>query len=336
VELRATLDAPWSNRAVTPAPPHVSVLAREVLEHLAPPLRAAVEAGAPAWLLDGTLGAGGHAALLLEAVPGARLLGLDRDTDALELARARLAPSSERATHVHAAYADAPEVARARGAGPFQAVLLDLGVSSMQLDRPERGFSFSRPGPLDMRMDPRGTTTARDLVNSLPEQALADLIYRLGEEPASRRIARAIVQARRLGPLDTTDVLADVVARAAGRGRGKHHPATRTFQALRLAVNDELGQLERALPALWALLAPGGRLAVISFHSLEDRPVKEFVRARKRDRTGRPLSKKPLRPQDDETSVNPRARSAKLRIVERLLPGASPPVDEDDEDDATD
>lgn len=299
--------------------PHVSVLAREVVDLLGPPLRAREGL----WLLDGTLGAGGHSALLLEACPGARLLGCDRDPSALELARARLAPFGERAVLVNAAYADATAIARERGLGPFAAALLDLGVSSMQLDRPERGFSFSRPGPLDMRMDPAGPVTARDLVNETPEEDLANLIYRLGEERLSRRIARAIVQARRLAPIETTDALAEVVRRATPRPKGREriHPATRTFQALRLAVNDELGQLDRALPDLFGLLAPGGRLAVIAFHSLEDRPVKEFVRARKQEGTGRPLTKKPIRPQDDETFDNPRARSAKLRVVERLATG---------------
>ncbi|MCO5171070.1 MAG: 16S rRNA (cytosine(1402)-N(4))-methyltransferase RsmH [Planctomycetes bacterium] len=299
-----------------PAPPHQPVLAAEVLDLLGPPLRAAPGA----WLFDGTLGAGGHAALLLEACPEARLFGCDRDPDALELARARLAPFGDRATLVRATYADGVALARERGLPPLGAALLDLGVSSMQLDRPERGFSFSRPGPLDMRMDPGAPLTARALVNELPEGELADVIYQLGEERLSRRIARAIVAARRQAPLETTEALAEVVRRAVPRPRGREriHPATRTFQALRLAVNDELGQLERALPALWDLLAPGGRLAVISFHSLEDRPVKTFARARKQDGTGRPLTKKPLRPTDAECDRNPRARSAKMRVVERL------------------
>lgn len=293
--------------------PHVSVLARDVVALLGPPLREPEGA----WLLDGTLGAGGHSALLLEACPAARLLGCDRDPSALDLARARLAPFDARVTLARAAYADAPAVARERGLGPFKAALLDLGVSSMQLDRPERGFSFSRPGPLDMRMDPDGEVSARDLVNETPERELADLIYQLGEEPASRGIAKAIVNARKMGPIETTDVLADIVAGAV-RGRGKIHPATRTFQALRMAVNDELGQLERALPAFFELLAPGGRLAVISFHSLEDRPVKEFVRARKQEGTGRPLTKKPIVAGEEECYDNPRARSAKMRVVEKL------------------
>lgn len=301
---------------MTAPSPHQPVLAAEVLDLLGPPLREVPGA----WVFDGTLGAGGHAALLLEACPEARLLGCDRDPDALELARARLAPFGDRATLVRAAYADGPAIARERGLGPFRAALLDLGVSSMQLDRPERGFSFSRPGPLDMRMDPTAPLTARALVNETPEGELADLIYQLGEERLSRRIARAIVAARRQAPLETTEALAEVVRRAVPRPRGREriHPATRTFQALRLAVNDELGQLDRALPALWDLLAPGGRLAVISFHSLEDRPVKTFARARKQDGTGRPLTKKPLRPTDEECDRNPRARSAKMRVTERL------------------
>lgn len=295
--------------------PHVSVLAGEVQALLGEALRASPGS----WIFDGTLGAGGHAALLLEACPDARLFGCDRDPDALAIASARLAPFGERAVVVRSAYADGPALACERGLGPFAAALLDLGVSSMQLDRPERGFAFSRPGPLDMRMDPGGPVTAADLVRDLPEGELADLIYRLGEERHSRRIARAIVTARRAGPIETTDALAEIVARAVPRrGRERIHPATRTFQALRMAVNDELGQLERALPDLFDLLAPGGRLAVISFHSLEDRPVKEFVRARKQDGTGRPLTKKPIRPTDAECDENPRARSAKMRVVEKL------------------
>jgi 16S rRNA (cytosine1402-N4)-methyltransferase len=296
--------------------PHVSVLPAEVCEHLARP-----EAEL---FLDGTVGAGGHARLLLEAIPSAQLLGLDQDPDALDLARETLASFGERATLVHSPFADARSVALELGLGPFDGILLDLGISSMQVDRADRGFSFRNDGPLDMRMNPDGETTARDLVATLDAEALANLIYELGEERHSRRVARAIVDARGRQPITTTQQLAEIVRRAVPRpkqtgGRRKRpriDPATRTFQALRLAVNDELGQLDRALPALWDLLAPGGRLGVISFHSLEDRRVKLFFRALKQEGRARLLSKKPLVADDEEIAGNPRARSAKFRVAE--------------------
>ena len=196
-------------------------------------------------------------------------------------------------------------------------ILLDLGVSSVQLDDPERGFSFQAEGPLDMRLDRTARTTAADLVNGLPERDLADVIYEYGEEPASRRIARAIVREREREPIQTTTRLADVVRRAAPRSRRPGlHPATRTFQALRIRTNRELDRLPEALTALAACLRPGGRLAVIAFHSLEDRPVKQTFRAL--DGQGyRELGRKPVRPGDEETRGNPRARSARLRALAR-------------------
>ncbi|RMG11561.1 MAG: 16S rRNA (cytosine(1402)-N(4))-methyltransferase RsmH [Planctomycetota bacterium] len=299
-------------------PPHVPVLSAEVCSFLA---REGTRE-----LLDGTVGAGGHAGLLLQALPAARLLGLDRDPLALNIARARLAPWQERATLAQAPFAEALRVAEELGRGPFDAILLDLGVSSMQLDRPERGFSFQADGPLDMRMDPTGGgETAAELLARLREDELADLIYALGEERRSRRIARRIVEARRRSPIRRTAELAEVVRRAIPppRGRGPRrrrpiHPATRTFQALRMAVNDELGQLERALPELFSLLAPGGRLAVISFHSLEDRRVKHAFRAWARAGSARLLTRKPLTAGPEERESNPRARSAKLRVAERI------------------
>jgi len=306
--------------------PHEPVLLAEVTAALAEP------AAGGGWVLDGTLGAGGHAEPLLEALPAARLLGLDRDPDALALADERLARFGDRCRLVHAAYADAPAVVADVVGGPLAGALLDLGVSSMQLDRPERGFSFQADGPLDMRMDGTGGETAADLVGELPEGELADLIYQLGEERASRRIARAIVEARARGPIETTGQLAQVIADAGvrtrrprrrtrkGRPPPRLHPATKTFQALRLAVNDELGQLERGLPALFELLAPGGRLAVIAFHSLEDRISKRFFRARKQAGDCRVLTKKPTQAGEEEVARNPRARSAKLRVGERVAP----------------
>jgi 16S rRNA (cytosine1402-N4)-methyltransferase len=296
------------------SPPHVPVLPREVLEHLTP----ALDASGETRFLDGTVGAAGHASLLLEALPSAQLLGLDRDLQALELARARLAPFGERARLVLERLAFRP----------LAGALLDLGISSMQVDDGERGFSFRFDGPLDMRMDPTRGPTAADLLATLDATALANLIYELGEERHSRKIAAAIVMDREKRPFTRTGDLSGLLERILprsrprqrGRGRPRRgiHPATRTFQALRLAVNDELGQLERSLPALWEQLAIGGRLAVISFHSLEDRRVKNFFRELKREKRARVLTKKPLIASDEECERNPRARSAKLRVAERL------------------
>ncbi|MBI3726474.1 16S rRNA (cytosine(1402)-N(4))-methyltransferase RsmH [bacterium] len=298
---------------------HVPVLLEEVLSLLDPRPRATV--------LDGTIGAGGHARALLErAGKGSALLGLDRDPRAIELAReglASLAPLS-RLELVHASYDEAPEVAARVGLGPFHAILLDLGVSSMQLDRPERGFTFQREGPLDMRMDPSSPTTAASIVNEASEEEPADLIFQLGEERFSRRIAREVVRARNLAPFRTTLELARAIERAVPRPRRDRrrkkapiHPATRTFQALRIAVNEELSRLERALPRLVDLLAPGGRLAVISFHSLEDRPVKRFFRASREAGRGLLVTRRAVRAGEAEIARNPRARSARLRVLER-------------------
>jgi 16S rRNA (cytosine1402-N4)-methyltransferase len=286
------------------------VLLDEVVEALAP--------GPGALLLDGTVGAGGHSFALLErAGPAGRLLGLDRDPQALEIARARL---DSRATLVHASFDEAPAVAARLGLGDFDAILLDLGVSSMQLDRPERGFGFSREGPLDMRMDPAAEVTAATIVNEAEEEELADLIWRLGEERFSRRIAREIVRARKSGPITTTRALSEAIERVVPRpkpGKKTIHPATRTFQALRIAVNEELSRLERALPALFELLRPAGRLGVISFHSLEDRPTKQLFRKLKDEGRAVAVTRKPVVAGDAEIARNPRARSAKLRVVER-------------------
>ena len=267
--------------------------------------------------IDATLGAGGHAEALLQASgPAGRLLGLDQDTTALHIARTRLAPYDERATLVHANFRDLSRVAQTQGWTAADGILLDLGLSSMQLDQAERGFAFSHDAPLDMRMDTTQGQSAADLVNTLPERELADLIYEYGEEPASRRIARAIVAAR---PIETTTRLAQVVARVAGgKGYWRIHPATRTFQALRIAVNDELGALKAVLPQAVSLLTPGGRLAVISFHSLEDRIVKQFMRDAAQQATLMVLTRKPVTADEAEIARNSRARSAKLRVAERL------------------
>ncbi len=286
---------------------HVPVLLEETLELLA------VTPGG-LWV-DGTLGLGGHAEAVLRASsPDGRLLGLDRDAEALERARERLRPSGERARLDHADYREIPE----RLAGEqANGILLDMGVSSLQLDDAERGFSLRREGPLDMRMDRSARGTAFDLVNRMRESELADLIHELGEEPFSRRIARAIARARERAPIETTTELAEIVRRAAPSSRRPgFHAATRTFQALRIRVNRELEGLGEAIERAAACLGPGRRMVVIAFHSLEDRAVKLAFRALE-GRGFAQLHKKPLRPSEDETRRNPRARSARLRALVR-------------------
>ncbi len=303
-------------------PAHTPVLLNEAVEALA--IRPF------GWYVDCTVGLGGHSQAILEASqPDGRLLGLDADARSLELARQRLAAFGDRAVLVHANFRDLERVARDHGVDTANGIVMDLGLSSWQLADSARGFSFHDVGGLDMRFDPSEGAGAADLVNTLPEDELAALIWRYGEEPKARPIARAIVRAR---PIATAGQLAEVIARAVGR-RGRIHPATRTFQALRIAVNRELDNLEAALPQAVRLLAPGGRLAVISFHSLEDRIVKTFFRNESRDcicppeipqcicghrATLRIVTKKPITPSPREVSANPRARSAKLRVAERL------------------
>ena len=264
--------------------------------------------------VDGTVGLGGHAEeVLRRSAPDGRLLAFDRDPEAIARAGARLAPFGDRVRFEHADFREIP----ARVGEAPRGVLLDLGVSSMQLDSAARGFSFNAEGPLDMRMDPTAGITAAELVNRLPERELADLIYRWGEEHASRRIARAIVDARRRRHFTTTTELAAVVRSNAGRSRRPGlDPATKTFQALRIAVNREIEGLASALESIAGTLAGGGRLAVIAFHSLEDREVKHTLRALA-TRGFRLLTKKPVRPGEAETRGNPRSRSARLRAIER-------------------
>lgn len=288
-------------------PAHLPVLLSETMELLA------VRPGG-LWV-DGTVGLGGHAAeTLRRSAPDGRLLGVDRDAEALTRAREALAAFGERARLVHADYREVPDLLAGVAA---DGILLDLGISSAQLDEAGRGFSFQAEGPLDMRMDRSGGETAAEVVNRLREEALADLIYRFGEEPASRRIARSIVAARRRSRIRTTTELAAIVRGAAGRSRRPGlDPATRTFQALRIHVNRELEGLGEALESLAGCLAPAGRLVVIAFHSLEDRDVKQRFRALA-GRGYRVLTRKPLRPSPDEVRVNPRARSARLRAVAR-------------------
>lgn len=274
--------------------------------------------------VDATVGSGGHAAAVLAAsAPDGRLLGLDADPAALEVARAALASFGDRAVLVQANFRDLGAVARARGFVGVQGVLLDLGLSSRQLEASGRGFSFQRDEPLDMRFDPEQPVTAAELLNTLPERELADLFYRYGEEPRSRRLARVVVRRRERRPFQTTGDLVAAVEEALGPRRGRTHPATRVFQALRIAVNDELGALEAALPQAVELLAPGGRLVVISFHSLEDRIVKQFLRAAAAGERPRlaVLTQRPIVADAAELAANPRARSAKLRAAARLEAG---------------
>ncbi len=312
---------------------HYSVLFKETLEGLN--LRAGRR------YLDGTLGAGGHSQGILEATgPDGRLLGLDADPVALALAGQRLARYGERARLVESNFGRLVEVARAEGFAPLDGVVLDLGVSSMQLDDPARGFSFRGDGPLDMRFGSvQGKLTAAGIVNTWPEERLMKLFFELGEEPQARRLARAIVEGRKVRPFETTGQLATVLEKAAGGrtpGRDKRpiHPATKVFQALRMEVNHELERLSEGLAGAVEVLGPGGRLAVISFHSLEDRVVKRFMQHEASDKIvpegGPPglsfpkevrlklLTKKPLEAGPDEIAQNRRSRSAKLRVAERV------------------
>ena len=322
---------------------HIPVLLKAVLAALR------VSDHAAGRFVDGTVGAGGHAAAMLDAAPDARLLGLDRDPVALALAGDRLAPFGDRATLHHASYEQIDEIVPAwlesnaqldaepdaKSAVGVDGILFDLGISSMQVDDPARGFAFRHDGPLDMRFDPAaGGLSAAEIVNTWDDESLADILYTYGEERHSRRITRAISAARARGSIETTRQLAEIVASAYRGPREKIHPATRTFQALRIAVNDELGAVERVLPRAIDLLKPGGRLAVISFHSLEDRIVKQAFKHEATDCICPPrqpictcdhvarvqlVTRKPIQPDAAEINVNPRSRSAKLRVVERQI-----------------
>lgn len=266
-------------------------------------------------VMDMTLGAGGHAAALLDAGVE-RVIGVDRDPAAVHAARERLAGYGDRFTALDRRFS---QVGEAEATGPLHGVLFDLGVSSMQLDEPQRGFGYRSDGPLDMRMgegsEGEPAPSAADLVNDLPERELADVLFEFGQEHRSRRIAAAIVRARGRGRIETTDQLAGIVVGAVGRRPGGPHPARRTFQALRIAVNRELEELAASLPRAVGLLGPGGRVVVLSYHSLEDGIVKRAFRGDERLRV---LTKKPLRPTPEEVARNPRSRSAKLRAAERI------------------
>lgn len=296
---------------------HIPVMVHEIV--------AALQPRSDGLYIDGTTGEGGHAeAFLSHCDPPARLLGLDLDHEALSVANDRLSGFGESVNLVETSYVNIVEVAEEHGFLPCDGVLLDLGVSSLQLDRGPRGFAFSKEAVLDMRFGPSVERSAREIVNETEEGDLADLIYLLGEERKSRRIARAIVRAR---PIETTTELADVVARAAGRGsRGRRsiHPATRTFQALRIAVNGELDNVEAGIHEAIKALRPGGRLAVITYHSLEDRLVKNILRKESTpsDENHSPalrlINRRVIKPDPTEIEANPRSRSAKLRVAERL------------------
>ena len=303
--------------------PHQPVLYKEIIHALQPKRGGRY--------VDGTVGAGGHARGILEAcAPDGQLLGLDVDPQALALARETLAPYEQRVHLAQASYTTLSAQLKNLQWDSVDGIVLDLGASSMQFDTPERGFSFQNDAPLDMRFGPQALQTAADIVNTYSERELADLIYEYGEDRDSRKIARAIVNKR---PLQTTRELVAVIEAVSPRRGDRVHPATKTFQALRIAVNDELASIKTVLPQAVASLKSGGRLAVISFHSLEDRIVKEFFREQSKDLVNPPyeqlyaverkaiikeVHRKPIVPSEEETKNNPRARSAKLRIVEKI------------------
>jgi 16S rRNA (cytosine1402-N4)-methyltransferase len=311
---------------------HVPVLLGEVCE--------ALEAARGGVFVDGTFGAGGYTRAILDLHPQNKIVAIDRDPDAIAAGAPLAARIGARLALVTGRFGDLERLAAGQGFESVDGVVLDIGVSSMQLDSAERGFSFRQDGPLDMRMEREGASAA-DIVNDAPESELADIFYHYGEERRARAVARAIIEARRRAPIETTRALADLVAAHVRQEPGGIHPATRIFQALRIAVNDELGQLVRALHAAERTLKPGGRLVVVTFHSLEDRIVKQFFAAR----TGRvaagsrhlpqgevvepsfrPVTKGPVGPSEAEIARNPRARSAKLRAGERTEAPAQEPL----------
>jgi 16S rRNA (cytosine1402-N4)-methyltransferase len=300
---------------------HVTVLLQETIDGLI------VKAGRR--YIDGTLGGGGHTEAILKSAVDTQVLALDVDPAAIERASIRLAPFGSRVRLINRNFSHLSEVARTQDFIAVDGIVLDLGLSSDQMEDNQRGFGFMTGGPLDMRFNPASGQSAAELVNTLDQDELADLIYQFGEEPASRKIARSIVAAR---PIHSAEQLADVIEKAIGR-RGRLHPATLTFQALRIAVNDELGSLIAVLPQAVELLKSGGRLAIISFHSLEDRIIKEYFRSASQVHRSQPddppdlirraptlklITRKPIIPSPTEVELNPRARSAKLRVAEKL------------------
>ena len=286
---------------------HTPVLVSEVVEWL--------RIRAEGTYVDATAGTGGHSLEIARRLTTGKLVAMDRDPRALETARLRLQQFEARVTLVHAEFSRIGEVAGEMKLPPLDGVLADLGVSSLELETPERGFSFRAAGPLDMRMNPESELTAEEIVNHWPEKELADLLYGKADERDSRRIARAIVRAR---PIRDTAHLATVVAGAhKARGRQKLHPATKTFLALRIAVNREEEELEQFLSRAPATLNSGGRWVVLSYHSLEDRLVKQTFQGLAREGSFRVLTKKPIRPGEPEIEANPRARSARMRVAEK-------------------
>lgn len=297
-------------------PVHVPVLAKAVVELMQP----AAERAPGGWLVDGTVGLGGHTRLLLEALPDVHVLCVDQDPQAVEFARDHLATFGRRVRVRHGRLSGLSRLIRKEQIGMPVGVLLDIGVSSMQIDLAERGFSFQTDGPLDMRMDPTRDRCAADIVNHWDEGDLADLFFHEGGESRARRVAHAIVEGRRRAPFARTLGLADVISRALGEssGKGGIHPATKTFQALRRAVNEEGEELLAGLAAAALWLADGGRLAVITFHSGEDREVKRFLSDGARQGEWSVLTKKPVSADSVERKANPRSRSAHLRCAQRV------------------
>jgi 16S rRNA (cytosine1402-N4)-methyltransferase len=300
---------------------HQPVLLQEVLDHLRP--------GPGSLFLDGTIGGGGHARAILET--GAEVIGVDQDPDAISESMSLMTEFDGRLTLIRTNFTDVGRYLKELGVSRLDGVLIDLGISSHQLDTARRGFSFQQTGPLDMRMGPNIPRKASDLVNYAPEAELIRIFRDYGEEPAARRVASQIVRIRNGHPILTTADLAEAVEAVLSR-RGPRHPATRIFQALRIAVNDELGAIERGLPSLAEWVKPGGRLAVITFHSLEDRLVKRFFRKVTQEWVDRPewsepkrnpnfgfhlITPRPVEPNEQELAANPRSRSAKLRVIER-------------------
>jgi 16S rRNA (cytosine1402-N4)-methyltransferase len=290
---------------------HTPVLLKEVVAQLRP--------SRGGLYVDCTVGGGGHAEEILRACgPEGRLIGLDVDPDAIAASRERLREWKERVHLLCANFVELDVVLTSAAIARVDGILFDLGVSSHQLDEPSRGFSFLRDGPLDMRMNRQIGATARDVLRSASLEELARVFFEYGGERRARAIAREIVRAREYAPLETTAQLARLVGRVLGPRRGRTHPATRVFQALRIAVNDEMANLKRGLEIAVPFLKPGGRVAVISFHSLEDRIVKRFFLQKKAEGILRVVTKRPVTPAEEEARLNPRARSAKLRVAERL------------------
>lgn len=313
---------------------HIPVMLQESVDALRGVLSEASASDHPLTIVDGTFGGGGYTRALLDALPDCHVIGIDRDPSAAERARAVTADYPDRFTFIAGRFGDMDALLGERDLAPVDGVVLDIGVSSYQIDEADRGFSFMRQGPLDMRMEQAGPSAA-DVVNETDEETLANIIYQYGEERQSRRIARAIVKDRQEnGPITTTTGLANVVRRVVRKSKDGIDPATRTFQGLRIYVNDEIGELQRGLSAAEAILRPGGHLVVVSFHSLEDREVKQFLRDRSADSSGgsrllpgetagpqatfRLLTRKAIAASAEEARANPRARSAKLRAGERL------------------